>query len=145
MSKVVQFNEARREKQEHLKREYERVLFNRILGCYTVIEKVGLRGVEMRDISKSGCSFRMAAEHGAFNQGEEIDFRFYFSNNTYLPAKLVVKRVLKVEEGGHWFWEHGCSFDQGVSTFSAVEKFVDFVNAYATNAKEDKGELAVWF
>lgn len=145
MSKVVQFTDVRREKQETMRREYERVLFHRILGCYTVIEKVGLRSVDMRDISKSGCSFRMPLEHGAFNAGEDIDFRFYFSNTTYLPAKMTVKRVVKVEDGGQWFWEHGCTFDQTHSTFPALERFVEFINAYASNAKEDKGELAVWF
>jgi hypothetical protein len=145
MSKVVQFTEARKEKQEHLRREYERVLFNRILGCYCVVEKVGLKSVEMRDISRSGCSFRMPVDQGAFNQGEEIDFRFYFSNNTYLPAHITVKRVLKIEDAGQWYYDFGCVFDQSASTFAAVEKFVDFINAYAMNAKEDKGELSVWF
>ena len=145
MSKVVQFNEVRKEKQETLKREYERVLFNRILGCYCVVEKVGLKAAEMRDISKSGCSFRTPVDHGSFNQGEEISFRFYFSNNTYLPMYLTVKRVVKVEDKGEWFFDYGCVFDQSHSTFPALEKFVDFINAYAGSAKEDKGELAVWF
>jgi len=145
MSKVVQFADARREKQELLKREYERVLFNRILGCYCVVEKVGLKSVEMRDISRSGCSFRMSADQGAFQQGEELDFRFYFSNNTYLPAHMNIKRVVKVEEGGQWYFDYGCVFDQTASTYPALEKFTEFVNAYALNAKEDKGELAVWF
>ena len=73
-SKVVQFSEIRREKKETLRRDYERVLFNRILGCYTVIEKLGLKSVEMRDISKSGCSFRMPTSEGAFKMDESIDF-----------------------------------------------------------------------
>ena len=145
MSKVVQFSDARKEKQDTLKREYERVLFDRILGCYCVVEKVGLKSAEMRDISRSGCSFRTPVDQGAFNQGEEIDFRFYFSNKTYLPAHMTVKRVVKVEDNGSWFYEFGCIFDQTSSTFTALEKFIEFVNAYAMNAKEDKGELAVWF
>ena len=144
-NKVVQFTEVRKEKQEHLKREYERVFFNRVLGCYTVIDKLGLKAVEMRDISKSGCSFRMPHREGAFSVGEEIDFRFYFSNTTFVPVRLTIKRVTKVEEGTEMFWDHGAVFDQSHSGYQAIEKFVDFVNSYAAAAKEDKGDLQVWF
>lgn len=146
-SKVVQFTEARKEKQEFIRREYERILFNRILGAYTVIEKLGLKPVEMRDISKSGCGFRTPYEDGAFTVGEEIDFRFYFSHNTFVPIKLKIKRVAKVTEGSVSFWEYGTSFDTEMSTYPAVEKFVDFVNAYAALAKEDRQQpnKPIWF
>jgi hypothetical protein len=137
-SKVVQFSEVRKEKQENLKREYERVLFNRILGAYTVVEKLGLKPVEMRDISRSGCSFRTPFEDGAFTVGEELEFRFYFSNTTFLPIKVTIKRVVPAIEGHSKYYDHGCSFDQEMSTFPAIEKFVEFINAYAGSAKEDK-------
>jgi hypothetical protein len=136
--KVVQFSEVRKEKQENLKREYERVLFNQILGAYTVVEKLGLKPVEMRDISRSGCSFRTPFEEGSFAVGEELEFRFYFSNTTFLPIKIKIKRVIPSIEGQAKYYEHGCSFDQEMSTFPAIEKFVDFINAYAQSAKEDK-------
>jgi hypothetical protein len=146
-NKVVQFSEVRKEKQEILKREYERVLFNRILGAYTVVDKLGLKPVEMRDISKSGCSFRTPYEDGAFSVGEELEFRFYFSNTTFLPIKLVVKRVVPAIEGQMKYYDHGCSFDQEMSTFQAIEKFVEFINAYAASAREDKkkSDKQFWF
>jgi hypothetical protein len=144
-SKVVQFSEVRREKQESLRREYERVLFNRILGCYTVIEKLGLKSVEMRDISKSGCSFRMPSSDGAFRMDESLDFRFYFSNTTYVPARLTIKRVSKEEDNGMSYWLYGCSFDTELSTYSAIERFVEFINAYSVSAKEDKGDKQIWY
>ncbi len=144
-SKVLQFAEARKEKQEHLKREYERVLFSRILGCYTVIEKLGIKAVEMHDISKTGLSFRMEARDGAFNMGEDVDFRFYFSNSTFIPARLTIKRRTKVEENGVSYWEYGGSFDKEFSTYAAIEKFVDFINAYVMAAQEDKGDTKFWF
>lgn len=144
-AKVVQFSEKRKEKQEQLRRDYERVLFKRILGCYTFIDKLGLKSVEIVDISKSGCSFRWPASDGAFNQDEEIDFRFYFSQNTYLPMKLTVKRVLKVEENGTSYWNHGCVFDTDLSTYPVLEKMVDFIQAYSLTAKEDKGEAQIFY
>ena len=143
--KLVQISDLRKEKQESLKRDYERVLFKHLLGCYTVFEKKGLRAAEMVDISKSGCSFRIPMEYGTYSLGEEIDFRFYFSNSTYLPAKITVKRAAKVEENGYTYMQYGCVFDKTLSSHAAIEHFVDFVQAYAENAKEDKGDRNVWY
>ncbi len=144
MSKVVQISEKRKEKQDEFRRHYERVLFRRILGCYTFIEKLGLKGVEIVDISKSGCSFRWPESEGCFTDGEEIDFRFYFSQNTYIPMKLTVRRVSKLSEDGRSYWVHGCSFDTHLSTYAAIEKMVDFIQAYSQTAKEDRGEAQIW-
>lgn len=143
--KLFQIADARKEKQEHLKREYERVLFRHILGCYTVIEKLGLKSVEMQDISKAGCSFRLPVEDGAFAAGEEFDFRFYFSNKTYIPARITVRRVQEVREGSYRYYQYGCTFDTALSSHEALEKFVDFINAYGVSAKEDHGDKQVWF
>ncbi|MBS1983786.1 MAG: PilZ domain-containing protein [Bdellovibrionales bacterium] len=143
--KLVQISEARRDKQEKLKREYERVLFNRILGSYTYIEKLGLKSVEVLDISKSGCSFRMPYSEGAFALDEELDFRFYFSNSTYLPCRIIVKRVMETEENSTRYWQFGCAFDTALSNYQAVDKFVEFINAYSLCAKEDKGEKRTWY
>lgn len=144
-SKVVQFGEKRREKQEEMRRDYERVLFKRILGCYTFIEKLGLKSVEIVDISKSGCSFKWPESEGCFNEGEEIDFRFYFSQSTYLPMRLTVKRVQKQVDTGVSYFQHGCSFDVNMSTFPAIEKMVEFIQLYSETAKEDKGEAQIWY
>jgi hypothetical protein len=143
--KLVQIAERRKEKQEALRREYERVLFRHVLGCYTLIEQLGLKAVEMLDISKSGCSFRMRSEDGCYNVGEEIDFRFYFSNSTYLPTKIVIKRVHRIEERGIVYYQYGCVFDPALSSVGAIKKFVEFVQAYSENAKEDKGDRQVWY
>ncbi len=144
-SKVVQFGEKRKEKQEQVRRAYERILFKRILGCYTFIEKLGLKSVDIVDISKSGCSFRWPESEGCFNEGEEIDFRFYFSQNTYLPMRLVVKRVHKTLENGLNYYQHGCSFDQSLSAYPAIEKMVEFIELYSQSAKEDKGDAQIWY
>lgn len=143
--KLVQIADRRREKQEAIKRDYERVLFRHVLGTYSVIEKLGLKAVEMLDISKSGCSFQMPIEAGAFQVGEEIDFRFYFSNSTYIPCRLAIKRVNKIDDGFGSKWQYGASFDKTLSSYAAMEKFVDFVAAYSECAKEDKGDKHVWY
>jgi len=144
-AKVVQFGEKRKEKQEEVRRHYERILFKRILGCYTFIEKLGLKSVDIVDISKSGCSFKWPESEGCFNEDEEIDFRFYFSQSTFLPMRLTVKRVQKLVENGMPYYQHGCTFDTSLSTFPAIEKMVEFIQLYSETAKEDKGEAQIWY
>lgn len=137
--KVVRFSDRQKEKQEALRREYERFLFDRFLGCYTVIENRGLRSVEMIDISKAGCSFRIPYEEGAFQVGEAVDFRFYFSSKNYLPMSLLIQRVEKIEDHGHIYWQFGCRFDAELSTYVTLERFVEFIESFARTAKEDHG------
>ena len=143
--KLISFENVRKEKQATLKREYERVLFKNILGCYTMIERLGLKSVEMVDISKSGLSFRMPVEDGAFTQGEELDFRFYFSNKAFLPTRVTVRRVDSEIDQGHRYNRFGCTFDTALSSQDAVNHFVDFIEAFSKSAKEDKGDQQVWF
>ncbi|HVJ65700.1 MAG TPA: PilZ domain-containing protein [Bdellovibrionota bacterium] len=139
-SKVVNFAKHQQQKQAVIRREYERILYKQFLGGYTVIENLGLKGVELHDISKSGCLFSMDPHDGAFNVGEDIDFRFYFSTNAYVPAKLKIVRAEKLDEGYGVRWQYGCSFDLANQSYPALEKFVDFLDAFAQAAREDKGD-----
>ena len=144
-SKVVSMSDVRKVKQDNLRREYERVLFNKILGCYAVLERVGLKAIEMYDISKTGCSFKVPTTEAPFELGEEVDLRFYFTNSTFLPCRITVKNVVQLEENGLIFWRMGGTFDREVSTYPAIEKFVDFIDAYGLAAKQDKGETKIWY
>src|SRR5205085_2360472 len=105
----------RKEKQESLKREYERVLFNKILGCYAVLERVGLKAIEMVDISKNGCSFKTPSSAAPFEVNEDIDLRYYFTNSTFLPCRMTIKNVIQVEENGVTYWRMGGTFDREIS------------------------------
>lgn len=143
-SKVVNFSKHQQEKQADIRREYERVLYKQLLGGYTVIEKLGLKAVDLHDISKSGCMFSMDPVDGAYKVGEEIDFRFYFSARTFVPVKLKIVRAEKVDDGYSTRWQYGCSFDQSFQTYPAIEKFVEFLDAFSLAAREDKGEQKIW-
>lgn len=143
-TKVVNFSKRQQEKQETIRRDYERVLYKQLLGGYTVIEKLGLKAVEIHDISKSGCMFTMDPVDGTYKTGEEIDFRFYFSSNAFIPAKLKIVRVEKVEDGYSTRWEYGCSFDKSFQAYPALERFVDFLDAFAAAARQDNGDEKVW-
>lgn len=144
-SKVVSMSDVRKEKQESLKREYERVLFNKILGCYAVLERVGLKAIEMVDISKTGCSFKVPSTETPFEIGEEIDLRYYFTNATFLPCRIAIKNVTQTEENGLSYWRMGGTFDRNLSSYAAIEKFVEFIDAYGLAAKQDKGDAKIWY
>jgi hypothetical protein len=139
-SKVVNFSKHQQEKQAIIRRDYERILYKQLLGGYTVIENLGLKAVELHDISKSGCMFAMDPHDGAFNVGEEIDFRFYFSSNAYIPAKLKIARADKVDDGYTTTWHYGCSIDKSYQAYPALEKFVEFLDAFAQAARQDNGK-----
>lgn len=143
-TKVVSFSKRQAEKQEVIRREYERILYKQLLGGYTVIENLGLKAVEIKDISKSGCLFVMDPVDGAYKVGEEIDFRFYFSANTYVPAKLRIVRAEKADDGYGPYWQYGCTFDQSFQSYPVIEKFVEFLETYGKSAREDKGEKKAW-
>jgi len=143
--KIVQFSEAQKSKRQAIKREYERYLFDRFLGCYTVLEKRGLRSVEMVDISKGGCSFKMPTTEGAFHLGEEVDFRFYFSQKNFLPMRIQIQRVEKKEEKGMEYWFFGCKFDQEFRSYKTLLKFLDFIEAFSEDAREDNGDKQVYY
>ena len=51
---VIDFKKYRKNKNEERRREYERILFNRLLGAYIFAEKNQLKHVDVIDISYSG-------------------------------------------------------------------------------------------
>ena len=139
-SKLIEFSKAQDAKQADMRRAYERVLFDKVLGCYTVVEKLGLKPIEINDISKSGLSFTLASHDGIYSVKEEVDMRLYFSNDTYLQAKMQVIRVKKIKKTFHTEWEYGCQFDNQLKSYKAIEKFVDFIQTYSQFAKKDDGD-----
>ncbi|MEI7440707.1 MAG: PilZ domain-containing protein [bacterium] len=137
--KLIQIGEVRTAKQEDLKREYERILFGRILGCYTIAETTGMKAVEIVDISKSGISFKMDPKGSFYNIGEDVDLRLYFSAKTYLAVKVNVKRVQENEENSRNHFLYGCTFDTTLKSYSVIDKLVDFITSYSEQARKEDG------
>ena len=141
--KLIQIGELREARQNDLRREYERILFGRILGCYTIAESTGMKAVEIVDISKSGISFKMDPKGSFYNVGEDVDLRLYFSAKTYLPLKVAVKRAAESQENDGKHWTYGCSFDQSIQAYTVVERLVDFIVAYSEQARKEDGHEKV--
>lgn len=137
--KLIQIGDLRTAKQEDLRREYERILFGRILGCYTIAETTGMRAVEVVDISKSGISFKMDPKGSFYNLDEDVDLRLYFSAKTYLACRVNVKRAIEVPETEGKMWHYGCTFDTSLKSYVVVERLIDFIVAYSEQARKEDG------
>lgn len=140
--KLIQIGDLRAAKQDDLRREYERILFGRILGCYTIAQTTGMKAVEIVDISKSGISFKMDPKGSFYNVGEEVDLRLYFSAKTFLPIKVTVKRAAQMQDDDT-AWIYGCTLDTTLKAHKVIDTLVDFIAAYSEQAQKDDGTSSI--
>ena len=140
--KLIQIGDLRAAKQDDLRREYERILFGRILGCYTIAQSMGMKAVDIVDISEAGISFKMDPKGSFYNVGEEVDLRLYFSAKTYLPIKVNVKRASELENEKD-MWVYGCTFDTDMKAHSVIKALIEFIKAYSEHAKKEDGNSPV--
>ena len=57
--KVVDFNQKRAQKLDEKRRKTERIFFQNMIGCYSVIGDRSMRPIEILDVSEDGCSFQV--------------------------------------------------------------------------------------
>src|SRR4051812_9606693 len=98
VDKIVDLNQFRKNKNEEKRREYERVLFNRILGVYSFAEKTGLNHIEVIDVSFSGIKFREERPEHPLKVGQKVALRFYFTPSSYVRVVVDVKRLTPYDE-----------------------------------------------
>jgi hypothetical protein len=145
---VISFTKVREAKIEEKRRKYERILFKHILGVYCVAEGVGLKAVELVDVSPEGMSFQLPV--GSKNldvlaEGREITFRFYFSQETFLPVSVKVQNERQCIEEGQKYVRFGCTVDNTSQSYETYKLFVMFLSKYAETSQQDKGDLKFFF
>jgi hypothetical protein len=146
--RVINFNKAREAKIEERRRRYERVLFKQLLGVYCVSEGEGLKAVELVDVSEDGLSFQLPIHSkniDAVNMNTEFTFRFYFSQDTFIPMTVKVQNKRSCVENGQKFYRFGCTVDQTSQSYEAYKIFVMFLAKYAETSHQDKGDLKFFF
>ena len=126
------------------KREFERILFNKFLGVYTLVETRSLHRVNLVDISTTGCRFEISRNHGELQVGDQWAFRFYFTEDTYLPALLKIKHRYDSENAEEDYIGYGAAFDSTASTYSCLSDYVNVLYCYVTHAVEDKFNKEVY-
>lgn len=143
--KIVDLNDYRKNRSEERRREYERVLFNRILGVYSFAEKTGLHHVEVIDISYSGIKFREERPEHPMQVGHKIALRFYFTPSSYLRLVVEVKRVKPFTEEDREGLEYGCELDKNTKSYDVLRQLIGFMYKYAETAVQDTNPPMIWF
>lgn len=145
---VISFTKVREAKIEEKRRKYERILFKHILGVYCVAEGVGLKAVELVDVSPEGMSFQLPINSknlDVLETGREIVFRFYFSQDTFLPVVVKIQNERQCIEDGQKFVRFGCAVDSTSQSYETYKLFVTFLSKYAATSQQDKGDLKLFF
>jgi hypothetical protein len=144
--KVVDLETYRAEKNEQKRREYERVLFHRVLGVYSFAEKNSvLHHVEVLDISFSGILFRELHPDPPLKPGDKVALRFYFTPSSYLRLVVDVKRTRGFKSSGRDGLEYGCELDKSTRSYEVLRQLVNFMYRYAEIACQDPNPPLVFF
>lgn len=147
-NKVIDFGSARKAKIEERRRRYERVLFQKVLGAYVVAEGEGLKAVELVDLSLDGLSFQLPISSKnleGITQGQEVIFRFYFSEDSYIPVGVKVMNQRPCLENGQKYVRFGCAIDTTMKSYGTYRSFVEFLSNYAEAAQQDTGDLKLFY
>lgn len=148
--KVLDFVEKRNQNIEDKRRGFERILFRNTLGTYTVLDNQGtIYPIKLIDISREGCLFEMPwnpKKDKKYAQDTEIDLRMYFSEKSYIPVLVKIKYSMeKIEGSGNTFIQYGCEFDKSLTSFAALESFIDFLYKFAEYSTIDQNESKTFF
>lgn len=142
---IIDLDDYRKNKSEERRREYERVLFNRILGVYSFAEKSGIHHVEVVDVSYSGIKFREERPDAPLKEGQKIALRFYFTPSSYLRLVVDVKRVTPFKEDDREGLEYGCQLDKNTKSYEVIKQLIGFMYKYAEVACQDSSPPMIWF
>lgn len=142
---IIDLNDFRKNKSEERRREYERVLFNRILGVYSFAEKSGLHHVEVIDVSFSGIKFREERPDQPLQVGQKIALRFYFTPSSYLRLVVEVKRTTPYRDDDREGLEYGCQLDKNTKSYEVIQQLISFMYKYAEIACQDHNPPMIWF
>lgn len=150
MSKVIDFQQKRKESIEKKKRSFERVLFQEFLGTYAEIDNQGTKFlVNLVDISRDGCLFQIPFTPNAkeqFKTDDEVIIRVYFTKDDFIPLVVNVKHSSEyIDEKGDAFMRFGGIFDKTLPSFQAFAPFIEFIFKFAEFSCIDKGESKVYF
>ncbi len=142
---IIDLENYRKNKSEERRREYERVLFNRILGVYSFAEKTGLQHVEVLDISYSGIKFKEERPDHPLKMDQKVALRFYFTPSSFLRLVVEVKRVTPYKEEDREGLEYGCQLDKATKSYDVIRQLISFMYKYAEIACQDQNPPMIWF
>lgn len=148
--KVLDFMKKREKSIEDKRRNFERLMFDNMLGAYSVVDTEGsIYPISMIDISPTGCLFQVPwreGENRPFKKSDEVTFRIYFTQNEYIPAVVTVKYAKKfTDNDGLTYLRCGGRFDTTTSSFQALSSFIEFLYKFAEHSAVDHGDAKVYY
>ena len=148
--KILDFKARKEGLIEKKRRSFERLVFQNFLGAYSVIkEGHTIYPITLVDISQNGALFQIPWSKGAkkqFEQDSEITVRMYFSDKNYIPVVVKIKYGREYRDpNGSYFMRYGCEFDKSLTTFKAMEAFINFMYKFAEYSSADKGDTKAFF
>jgi len=145
VEKIIDLGNYRKNKSEERRREYERVLFNRVLGVYSFAEKAGLHHIEVVDVSFSGVRFREDRPEAPLKMGQKVPLRFYFTPSSFLRVVVDIKRVIPFKDEDRQGLEYGCEMDKGTKSYEVIRQLITFMHKYSEIASQDSNPPMLWF
>jgi len=148
--KVLDFVKKRKESVEEKRRAFERILFDNLLGVYTVLDNAGsIYPVKLVDISREGCLFQIpwnVRGDQKLKKDTEVSLRIYFTKQSYIPIIVKVKYGKEhLDTNGQMHMQYGASFDKGIKSFVAIQNFIDFLYSFAEYSTFDSGDQKIFF
>jgi hypothetical protein len=140
-SKVIDFNQKKKEAMAKRKREFERVLFENVLGVYSVVDREGrTQEVSIVDVSPKGCLIDFPQrDFKAPKKDSAVSLRLYFTSKSYLPLDVVVRHCRRAENSkGLPVFRCGCEFEINLTRFEAMSAFINFIYKLAEHAVTER-------
>lgn len=149
-AKVLDFGKKRAENIAQKKRQFERVLFNEFVGCYTVIENNGtIFPISIVDISAKGCLLEVPDSENVDKQfpiNSDVNLRLYFTKKSFIPVVIKIRRKLEVtNDKKNQVVRFGGEFDTTLPSFEALQAFINFVYRFAVHSSIDHKDKKSYF
>jgi hypothetical protein len=132
-TKVVHLHEIREAKIEAEKRRAERYHLNDLTEIYCLVGGVSPIPVELLELSRTGCSFRIREELLKFvaKDSPELCLEFLFTRNTRIRIGVFVRSRLHQIDKDTSYLRFGCELNQQFASYKTYIRFVSFVQAIA--------------
>jgi hypothetical protein len=148
-SHIVDFDQVRTQRLEEKKRKTERVMLREWVGvsCVGANLPQGMKSLEVIDLSEDGLAFRVPVYTGKGWPKEitEIQVRFYFTKDSFIPLKLAVQNIKTFEEDGVRYVRCGCTVDPVGGAYEAFACFVKFLKSYSMSSYTDRGDSQAFY
>jgi hypothetical protein len=148
--KVLDFVQKRKELIEEKRQGFERIMFKNVLGAYAVLEDNGdIFPLNLVDISFSGCGIEIPFSVKArkkFEKGTSLKVRMYFTKNSFILTIVKVMYATEIIDlNKNKVLRLGCEFDKSISSYSALNSFIDFLYKFAKLSTHDEGTTKAFF